>query len=80
VYYKLHEGWTPDTHKITDLIEWIKTLMCTNAGSKEEAQRAREELGLDRRPGDPPRVQEPEAPHMTIAEYIKLAGLEEVPQ
>jgi len=75
VFHKLHEGWSSDTHKITDLIEWTKTLMCINAPDEETMRRSREKLGFDWRPGDPipDAVEKPK--QMTIADYMKLAGL-----
>lgn len=72
VFHKLNQGWTTDTHKITDLIELTKMLVCANA---EDPKSAYEKFDRDWRPGDPipGSVEQPE--QMTIADYMKLAGL-----
>jgi hypothetical protein len=70
VFHLLHEGWDANTHKLTDLIEWVKMLLCTNFGDPEAAY---ESLGREKRAGV---EQPPEEPKMTIGDYMKLAGLE----
>jgi hypothetical protein len=71
VFHCINEGWTADTHKISDLIEWIKMLLCTNAENPEQAW---EQLDRERRPG----MVEPEKPpQMTIGEYMRLSGMED---
>lgn len=70
VFHRLHDGWDANTHKITDLIEWVKMSICAQA---EDPERAYKSLGADTRPGQ---VKAEETPMMTIGEYMKLTGLE----
>jgi hypothetical protein len=70
VFHVINEGWEATTHKVSDLIEWMKISLCINA---EDPKAAYEQLGRDLRPGA-----KAEAPQqqMTIGEYMKLANLE----
>lgn len=70
VFHAVNEGWTADTHKVTDLIEWVKLLVCANTQDPESAVR---QLEKDPRPGVPKQEQ---SKVMTVGEYMKLAGLE----
>jgi hypothetical protein len=70
VFHKLFEGWTADTYKLAELIEWNQMLLSINA---EDPQHAFDQLPKQQRPGQKP--PEPEK-HMTIGEYMKLAGME----
>jgi hypothetical protein len=70
VFHRVNEGWTADTHKVSDLIEWVKMLICINA---EDPDKAYQQLGREKRPG----VEEPTPEQvMTIGEYMQRAGLE----
>lgn len=71
VFHVVNEGWEATTHKVSDLIEWIKILLCTNAENPEAAY---EQLGRDLRPGA--KVEPPQRQQITIGEYMKLAGLD----
>lgn len=69
VFHVLNHGWTADTHKVVDLIQWVKMLIAANSAEPEGVYR---NLGEEWRPG-----QEVEAEQfMTVGEYMKRAGLE----
>lgn len=70
MFHALNEGWTIDTHKITDLIQWVKMLISANSQDPERVYR---ELGVEQRPGQ----QQTDETAMTVGEYMKLAGLED---
>lgn len=70
VYTILNEGWEATTHKVSDLIEWVKMLLCANA---EDPQKAYNSLERDKRPGQTPANTEPP---MTIGDYMNLSGME----
>jgi hypothetical protein len=71
VFHAVNDGWTADTHKITDLIEWVKLLACANTQDPEAAVR---QLERDPRPGTPIQQQ---SRVMTIGEYMKRVGMED---
>lgn len=71
VFHRVNDGWDANTHKITDLIEWIKMSLCVHA---ENPQAAYDQLGADRRPGQVA-VEQPKP--MTIGDYMKLTGMED---
>jgi hypothetical protein len=70
VFYAMHEGWTRDTHKLTQLVDignwlvWAKT---------EDGQENRNRPALEWRPGDPMPEQQPVT---TIRDYMRLVGME----
>jgi hypothetical protein len=64
VFHVKHDGWDANTHKITDLIQWVKMLISLNTG---DPQKAYDELGPESRPGS--KSVEPPKP-MTIGEYM----------
>lgn len=70
VFHRLHEGWDATTHKVSDLIEWVKMLVCVNAENPQDAYR---QLGPERRPGV---VEAAKPAVMTVGEYMKLSGLD----
>lgn len=71
VFHLLNEGWEATTHKVTDLIEWTKMLLCTNA---EDPEKAWDRMPREDRPGSIPKETEPV---LTIGDYMRLAGMEE---
>jgi hypothetical protein len=70
VFYATHEGWTRDTHKLTQLVDignwliWAKT---------EDGQDNRNKPPPEWRPGDPVPEQQPV---MTIRDYMRRVGME----
>lgn len=72
VFYAMHEGWTRDTHKLTQLVDignwlvWAKT---------EDGQENRNRPDQLPRPGSGPKADVP--PAMTIGDYMRLSGLED---
>lgn len=71
LYHVINEGWTPETHRLTDLVDIGTLLLWAKTKDAQDNINRPEPLY---RPG----VQkEPELPVMTIGDYMKLAGLEE---
>ena len=71
VFHVVNDGWDATTHKVSDLIQWVKVLISMGTA---DPQKAFDALGADQRPGMEPEVQEPQ--HITIGEYMRLAGMD----
>lgn len=68
VHYATHQGWTRDTHKLTQLVDIGKWLIWAKT---EDGLNNRNRPEPEWRPGDPVPEQQP---HMTVGEYMKLSG------
>lgn len=70
VYTIVNEGWTPDTHRLTDLVDIGALLLWSKT---KEAQEDRGRPDPLPRPGT---ENAEAAPVMTIGDYMKLSGME----
>jgi hypothetical protein len=70
VFYATHEGWTRDTHKLTQLVDIGKWLIWAKT---EDGQNNRNKPEPEWRPGDPIPGQQPVT---TIRDYMRLVGME----
>ncbi len=68
VFFRVNEGWDPNTHKITDLIDIGKLLLWSKT---EAAQDNRDRPEPEVRPGASVPAEEPV---MTIGDYMRLSG------
>lgn len=70
VFYAMHEGWTRDTHKLTQLVDLAKWLVWAKT---EDGHENRNRPEPEWRPGDPIPEQQPTT---TIRDYMRLVGME----
>lgn len=71
VYYFTHEGWTRDTHKLTQLIDIGNWIMWSKSQAAQDNPNSPPEP--EWRPGDPVPDQQPVT---TIRDYMRLVGME----
>jgi hypothetical protein len=73
VFFMLNEGWTPDTHRLTDILDvtalslWLSTADAHEKNPKHRPERSP-------RPGSQSELPTPE-PAMTVEQYMALNGM-----
>lgn len=72
IYHVVNEGWTPDTHRLTDLVDIGSLLLWAKTEDGQENRNRPDQLP---RPGSGPKADVP--PAMTIGDYMRLSGLED---